>query len=41
MLDRMKLMNPLTLSFNDKALERAFLSATFERTRYQGRTAMF
>lgn len=39
-LDSMKLMNPFTLSFNDKALEQAFLSATFERTRYQGRTAM-
>lgn len=40
MLYSMTLMNPFTLSFNDKTLERAFLSATYERTRYQGRTAM-
>ncbi len=36
----MALINPLTLSFNDKVLEQAFLRATFDRTRYQGRTAM-
>lgn len=40
MLYHMALMNPFTLSFNDKTLEQAFLGATFERTRYQGRTAM-
>lgn len=36
----MSSINPFTLSFNDKTLEQAFLRATFERTRYQGRTAM-
>lgn len=40
MLDSMALINPFTLSFNDKSLERAFLGVTFERTRHQGRTAM-
>ena len=40
MLDIMTLMNPFSLSFNDKSLELAFLNATFERTRYQGRTAI-
>ncbi len=36
----MSLINPFTLSFNDKTLEQAFLQTTFERTRYQGRMAM-
>jgi len=33
-------MNPFTLKFRDKTLERAFLRATLDRTRYQGQTAM-
>jgi diguanylate cyclase len=40
MLSLMALINPFTLSFNEKALEQAFLSATLEHTRKQGRTAI-
>lgn len=34
------MINRFTLSFIDNTLEQAFLRPTFERTRYQGRTAM-